>query len=67
MEQSEEGKDIVNVIDEKLSFDQHLNEKVNMANTILGVFRRSFEYLDARTFKLLYISFVRYHSEYSIG
>ena len=67
MEWSKEEKDIANVIDEMLSFDQHINEKGNMANTILGVFRRSFEYLDARTFRLLYISLVRYHSEYTTG
>ena len=47
MERSKEEKDIGIVIDEKLSFDQHINEKGNMANTILGVIRRSFEYLDA--------------------
>ena len=37
MEQSKEEKDIAIVIDEKLSSDQHINEKGNMANTILGV------------------------------
>ena len=34
---SKEERDIGVVIDEKLSFDQHINEKGNMANTILGV------------------------------
>ena len=38
MVQSKDEKDIGFVIDEKLSLDQHLNEKVNMANTILGIF-----------------------------
>ena len=65
MEQSKEEKDIVIVIDEILSFDQHINEKVNMANNLLGVIGRSFEYLDARTFRLVYISLVIYHSEYT--
>ena len=34
MEQSKDEKDIGNgiVIDEKLSFDQHINEKVNRVN-----------------------------------
>ena len=68
MEKSKAEKYIDFVIDEKLSFDQHINETGNMANTILGVFRRSFEYLGARTFRLLYIiSLVRYHSEFTTG
>ena len=41
------------------------NEKVNKANSILGVIRWSFEYLDARTFRLLYTSLVRPHLEYA--
>ena len=65
MEQSKEKKDIGVVIDDKLPYDQHINERVNKANTILGVIRRSFEYLDARTFRLLYTSLVRLHSEYA--
>ena len=65
MEQSKKENNIGIVIDEKLSFDQHINEKENMANTILGVIRRSFENLDARTFRLLYVSLVRYHSEFT--
>ena len=65
LEQSKKENNIGIVIDEKLSFDQHINEKVNMANTILGVIRRSFEKLDARTFRLLYVSLVRYHSEFT--
>ena len=44
MEQSKEEKDIGVAIDDKLSFDQHINE--NKANSILGVIRRSFECLD---------------------
>ena len=32
-------------MDYKLSLEQHINEKVNKAISILGVIRRSFEYL----------------------
>ena len=39
---SKEEKDIGVVIDDKLSFDQHINEKVNKVNSILGVICRSF-------------------------
>ena len=38
---------------------------MNKANSILCVIRRSFEYLDARTFRLLYTSLVRPHLEYA--
>ena len=65
MEQSKEEKDIGVVIDDKLTLNQHINEKVNKVNYILGVIRRSFEYLYARTFRLLYTSLVRPHLEYT--
>ena len=42
MEQSKEKIDIGVVIDDKLPYDQHINERVNKANTILGVICRSF-------------------------
>ena len=47
------------VIDSKLSFENHINEKVNKANSIMGVIRRTFN-----TFKILYTALVRPHIEY---
>ena len=38
---------------------------MNKAISILGVIRRRFEYLDARTFRLLYINLVIPHLEYA--
>ena len=58
-------KDIGVVIDNKLSFEKHISEKVNKANSIMGVIRRTFECLDQKTFKLLYTSLVRPHLEYA--
>ena len=58
-------KDIGVVTDSKLSFENHINEKVNKANSVMGVIRRTFEFLDIKTFKLLYTALVRPHTEYA--
>jgi hypothetical protein len=58
-------KDIGVHIDDRLSFDEHINSKVNKANSTMGLIRRSFEFLDERTFKLLYKALVRPHIEYA--
>ena len=47
-------KDISVIIDDKLSFEKHINEKVNKANSVMGVIRRTFDYLDTTAFKTLY-------------
>jgi hypothetical protein len=52
--------DIRVVIDNKLTFNQHLSEKINK-----GVLRRTMEYMDCKTFKLLYTALVRPHLEYA--
>ena len=44
-------KDVGVIIDNKLSFDLHIAENVNKANSVAGAIRRSFEYLDKDTFK----------------
>ena len=53
------------VIDSKLLFESHINEKVNKANSVMGVIRRTFEFLDIKTFKILFIALVRPHVEYA--
>ena len=65
MEFSKSEKDIGVIIDSKLTFENHINEKVNKANSIMGVIRRTFEFLDIKTFRLLYTSLVRPHIEYA--
>ena len=57
-------KDLGVIIDRKLSFDQHITEKVKKANSMAGWIRRSFQYMDKVLFKLLYTSMVRMHLEY---
>jgi hypothetical protein len=46
MEETIAEKDVGVTIDNKLSFDKHITEKVNKANSIIGVIRRTLEYLD---------------------
>ena len=53
------------LIDDKLSFDKHINDKVNKANKLVGMLNRSFEYVDNITFKLLFTGMIRPHLEYA--
>ena len=65
MEFTKSEKDIGVVINSILSFENHIDEKVNKANSIMGVIRRTFEFLDIKTFKILYTALVRPHVEYA--
>jgi hypothetical protein len=65
MEYVESEKDIGVVIDNKLTSNQHISEKINKANWIMGVLRRTMEYMDCTTFKLLFTALVRPHLEYA--
>lgn len=60
-----EEKDLGVVIDSELNFDEHISSKVNKANAIMGLIRRSFTFLDCDLFKRLYTTFVRPHLEYA--
>ena len=53
------------VIDNKLGFSEHLAEKINKANRIVGLIRRTFVALDEEIFKCLYVAMVRPHLEYA--
>ena len=57
-------KDLGVFIDEKLSFDTHINTVVKKANSLVGLLRRSFVYLDKDSFKQLFVAIVRPHLEY---
>ena len=65
LNKSEKEKDIGVIIDQKLKFNDHVATKVNKANSILGIIRRSYKYLDEQTFKHLYKALVRPHLEYA--
>ena len=52
-------------IDYELRFEEHICKKVNKANSISGLIRRSFAHLDGYLFNRLYTTFVRPHLEYA--
>ena len=58
-------KDLGVTVDENLSFEEHIANKIRVANTIVGQIRSSFTFLDGQTFKRLYTSLVRPHIEYA--
>ena len=51
-------------MDPELKFSQHLERQVNKANRLLGLIRRSFDYLDCDMMKLLFAALVRPHLEF---
>ena len=59
-----EEKDLGISFNDNLTFEKHINEKVNKANSLVGMVRRTFVYLDKDVFKVLFISIVRPHLEY---
>jgi len=48
-------KDLGILIDEKLTFRDHIRDKVNKAYMMLGLIKRNFKYLTVSTFVLSYI------------
>ena len=61
LEHVEKEKDIGVTIDSKLTFEHHMNEKINKANSTM----RIFTCLDEDIFPLLYKALVRPHLEYA--
>ena len=61
---SENEKDVGVIMDKKLGFRRHMNTKINTANALVGIIRRSFMSLDAVTTTKLFKSMVRPHLEY---
>ena len=62
---TEAEKDIGVTVDNKLNFEAHMQEKINKANSIMGLIRRVFTSLDHETFNKLYKGVVRPHLEYA--
>ena len=59
-----EERDLGVTTDMELNVEEHISSKVKKANSIMGLIRRSFSFLDCHLFKKLYITFVR-HLEYA--
>jgi len=63
--EAEEEKDLGVIVDSKISFKKHINEKCKKARQLTMLIRRSFEYLSPEVFRKLYIAIVRPHLEYA--
>ena len=66
LEKVKEEKDLGIIIDDRLNFEKHINTKVNKANQIMGLIRRTFSFLNESIFLHLYKSIVRPHLEYAV-
>ena len=60
-----EETDLGLIIDSRLTFEQHIMSKVKKANSVVGLIRRTFSYLDSDMFKTLFTSIVRPIVEYA--
>ena len=60
-----EERDLGVIIDCELTFTPHIDAMAGKANSLLGLIRRNFSYLDQETLVRLYTSFVRPHVEYA--
>ena len=67
IEQVDSMKDIGVTIDSNLTFNEHINIKIDTANKILGIIRRSYRLLNCETFLPLYHSMVRSHFDYAVS
>ena len=61
---TKEEKDLGVTFDPQLSFDAHINNKINKANQMIGLIKRTFTYLNKDILLKLYKSLVRPHLEY---
>ena len=59
--------DIGVTIDSNLTFNEHINIKIDTANKILGIIRWSYRFLNCETFLPLYRSMVRSHFDYAVS
>ena len=57
-------KDLGIIIDNKLSFDSHINEMTKKANGIVATFKRTFSQITPTVFSNIFKSLVRPHLEY---
>ena len=65
IENVDSEKDLGVTIDKALSFGEHINNKISIANRNFGLIFRSFTFMDKEIFLNLYKSIVRPHLEYA--
>ena len=61
---SECEKDLGIHVDHDLKFDEHINSKINTANRIMGIVKRTFDILEPTTFCDIFKGLIRPHLEY---
>ena len=64
LKQVSQEKDIGVIVDEQLKFESHIYEKINKANSMMGLIHRSFINIDEDMFKKLFKVVVHPHLEY---
>jgi len=64
LERYDKVKDLGVWFDEKLSFREHIQDKINKAYMMLGIIKRNFRHMTIPTFVLLYKTMVRSHLDY---
>ena len=57
-------KDLGVIFDKSLKFDTHIQKAVAKGNQVIGLIRRSFDFIDKDVFLKLYTALVRPHLEY---
>lgn len=53
------------LVDDQLNYSQHIQQKINKENSMMGLIRRTFTYLNEHSFKYLFQALVRPHLEYA--
>ena len=65
LNRSEGEKDLGVMVDDKIHFDKHIQHQVNKANSIMGLIRRTYTFLDETSFKYPFQALVKPHLEYA--
>ena len=65
LEHIEEENDLGVLTDSKLTFTNHISNKINKANNIMGIIRRTFKKINKEMFNRLYKPLVRTQLEYA--
>ena len=58
-------KDIGVTFDSSLNFEAQMSEKINKANSLMGIIRRTFDHIDEQCFSTFLKSLIRPHIEYA--
>jgi len=66
LETVKEEKDLGVLVTDELSFSKYIAKAAAKANSVLGMIKRTFSYIDRESFLILYKSFVRPHLEYCV-